>query len=363
MSKRIIISVTNDLSIDQRVHRVAKTLHEAGHDVLVVGRKRRASVSLDERPYRVKRLRMLFDKGKLFYAEHAFRLFWFLLFRKADIYLSNDLDTLLANYWASFFRRKTLVYDTHEYWTEIPELLQRPGTRKMWLRLEKWLFPRVDKAYTVNQSIADIYSAKYGLEVVSIRNLPLRKPLPPARAEPGNILLYQGALNVGRGVDLMIKAMHHLPEYRLWIIGFGTEDQRLPELMRAEGLEDRVKFFGFVPFAELSQYTVQAAVGLSLEADMGASYHYALPNKVFDYVQARVPVIASDLPEMKRVVEAQGIGRLLPADRRTPEALAELVRAMCADAAQWQTYRQACDQAAGILCWEREKGKLLEIFD
>lgn len=407
MPKRIIISVTNDLSSDQRVHRVAETLVDGGYSVLLVGRKKRKSKPLAPRRYATKRMKLVFQHGKFFYLEYAFRLFWLLLFKKTDSLLSNDLDTLLPNFLVAKLRRKRLIYDSHEYFTEVPELVERRLTRAIWVLLEKITFPRVHAAYTVNESLANIYSKKYGITVHSIRNLPLKNtpvppnddaPSPPIENPPvgayrhtpehedfpndsgngdvgndgvglgkgmgGNqkTLIYQGALNMGRGIELMIEAMRHLEGYTLWIIGTGDLDDLLRGLADQYDLGDKVIFKGFVQFDELKSLTPQADLGLSLEQDRGASYHYALPNKLFDYIQAGLPVLVSDLPEMRRVVDEYGVGEILPADSRAPEQVAARIQRLCENQPLMQQYQSASRAAAQVLTWENEKEKLGKVF-
>ena len=128
--KRIIISVTNDLVSDQRVNKVANTLSNAGFSVLLVGRRFSESVKLSPRNYSTYRLKMFFQKGFLFYLEYNIRLCLFLLTKKSDILLSNDLDTLCANYFVSKIRKIKLVYDSHELFTELPELIGRTFKKK-----------------------------------------------------------------------------------------------------------------------------------------------------------------------------------------------------------------------------------------
>ena len=367
MSKRVIISVTNDLSFDQRIHRVAQTLHEAGWEVLLVGRKHSGSREMEPRAYRTHRMRLLFEKGKLFYLAYNFRLFWFLLFRGFEMLNANDLDSLLANFLVSRLRRKKLVYDSHEYFTEVPELVGRPRTRAIWLRLERWIFPRLRYAYTVNDSIAEIYRKAYGVEVGVVRNVPFSPTDAEYSPERERLLIYQGALNMGRGIDLMISALSHLPEsYRLKIVGGGDVEADLKATAIELGVANRVEFTGRVSPAALAGpegITAQAMVGLSLEEDLGLNYRYALPNKLFDYIQNRVPVLVSDLPEMRRIVEEYGVGNVLKPDDRTPEGLARNIQFMCETPGTWKSYFEACESAASTLCWEKEKLSLLAIYD
>jgi glycosyltransferase involved in cell wall biosynthesis len=358
---RVHISVINDLTGDQRIHRIATTLSEAGFEVTVLGRQLPDSLPLSPRAYSTHRMRLRFRRGKLFYLFFNLRLFAYLLFRPLDILNANDLDTLLAIFLVAKLRGKRLIYDSHEYFTEVPELMDRPKTRAIWLRLEKWLFPRLQQAYTVNQDLAKIYAQKYGVKVQAIRNLPFRKPLSqPANQEP--VLLYQGALNLGRGIELMMAAMEYLPDHVLWIVGKGDRGEALRKLWTACPWRDRIRFWGFVPMEKLPEITQKAKLGLSLEEDLGANYRYATPNKVFDYIQAGVPVLVSDLPAVRALVEKYGLGGILSGTQRTPKDLARHIQLIVEDAKRYESLQRACLKAAKTLCWEREREKLLQIY-
>lgn len=361
IQKRISISVINDLAGDQRIHRIATTLQEAGFQVRVIGRKLPDSLPLPGRSYQTKRMRLIFKKGKFFYLEYNLRLFLLLLFSKVDILNANDLDTLLANVWVSRLRRKKLVYDSHEIFTEVPELIHRPATRAIWLALEKRLFPALLNVYTVNGSLARIYQEKYSVPVKVIRNLPFARPF-PAKATPRPILLYQGAVNLGRGIDLMIKAMQYMPQAELWIVGKGDVLPEMQALVEELSLGERVKFWGFMALEQLSKITRQARIGLSLEEDRGANYRYASPNKVYDYIQSGLAVLVSDLPEMRALIEQYQVGAILAFAQRDPMSLANLLLEMLQDQQAFDEWRQNCQKAAKELNWEREREKLLAIY-
>ena len=252
MSKKAIVSVTNDLYTDNRVHKVCTFLHHQGYDVLLVGRKRKSSIPLPEREYKTKRMKLLFDNGALFYVSYNFRLFLLLLFRKTDVLVANDLDTLLANYLAKKIKRNTkLVYDSHEFFTEVPELTSRPKIQNVWLRIEKWIFPTLQTVYTVNDSIAQTYSNLYNKEVKIIRNIsPLWKPINlQSKIDLGipenkNLIILQGAgINIDRGAEEAIEAMQFVDAVLL-VVGDGDVVPQLKTRVKELNLEHRVLFFG-----------------------------------------------------------------------------------------------------------------------
>ena len=315
--KKIIISVTNDLIADNRVHKVATSLCKNNYNILLIGRKLKKSSKIKERNYKCKRIKLIFNKGALFYAEYNFRLFWLLLFTKADILLANDLDTLLANFLCAKIKRKKRVYDSHEYFTEVPELINRKFTKKIWLTIEKFILPKIKFSYTVCKSIADIYNKKYGTNMKIVRNIPTceGEQFPDTLKVSDNsqqkIIIYQGAVNIGRGIEYVIKAMQFIDNAVFWIIGNGDIYNNLIELTKKLNLEHKVIFFGKLPFNELKKYTVQADLGISLEENLGLNYYYALPNKLFDYIHAEIPILASQLPEIKRIIEKYEIGTFI----------------------------------------------------
>ena len=226
MNKRVIIAVTNDLSGDQRIHKVAVSLIGLGYEPVLAGRLLPES-SVLTRIYKCKRFRIPARKGPLFYILFNIRLFFYLLFSRAGLFLANDLDTLPAVFLAGFIRRKKVVYDSHEYCTEVPELVGRPRVKSVWEFIEKLIFPHLKWVYTVNRSIANIYAVKYGVQVGVIRNVPFaQRPIPvigvlPQGFTDGPVIMYQGAVNVGRGLEEVIRAMPMMPDCRFLIAGDG----------------------------------------------------------------------------------------------------------------------------------------------
>lgn len=362
---RVIVSVTNDLATDNRVHKVCSSLVNFGFEVLLVGRKLPDSPELEKRTYKTKRFRLLFTKGPFFYAFYNLRLFLFLTFQRSQILLSNDLDTLPANYLASKIRRKKLVFDSHEYFSEVPELIHRPRTQKIWKNIEKRLLPRIKHAYTVCHSIADLYDKEYNVPFRVIRNAPEKKesfPIPEEKMikTDKKIILYQGAVNIGRGLPEVISAMQYIDKALLFIVGNGDILEDIKEQVRNLNLDEKVIFTGRVPVGEVRYYTAQADLGLSIEKDLGLSYRYALPNKLFDYIGAEVPVLVSDLPEMARLVKKYQIGLIM--NSHEPEAIAKKLTEALQNKKLRDQWKKNLRKASSELTWDREEKILAEVF-
>jgi len=380
---RAIVSVTNDLTTDQRVDRTCQTLVKAGYDVLLIGRRRKDSQTLAPRAYQMHRLRLLFDKGPLFYAEYNITLFFFLLLHKYDLIVSNDLDTLPANYLANqvkhpfpkIVNRKSKIvnskfpvrhlHDCHEYFRGVPELIGRKSVTRTWKWIEDRIFPRLDHVIAVNQSIVDLYSNEYGKKITVIRNVPFMKPLDGLACKQDfhisgdqKIILYQGAVNVDRGLEEAVMAMKYLKtDAILLIAGIGDVFETLKKFTEDNGLSERVRFAGQVPFEELHSITLMADIGLSIEKDVSINYHYCLPNKFLDYIQANVPVLVSPFPEMKSIVDKYMIGEFI--ENHEPEALATKIDSMLQNPEKLTEYKRNLRKAANDLCWENEENILL----
>lgn len=368
-AKKIIVSVTNDLYTDQRVHKVCSFLQENNYVVLLVGRKLKNSQEITDRLYEIKRFKLFFTKGALFYANYNLRLFWFLIFNKFDVLLSNDLDSLLANYCAHKVKGKSrLVYDTHELFTEVPELTARPKVRNVWLKIEEWIFPKLETIYTVNESIATIYSEKYNKKVRIVRNVSkLWKPktilskadlnLP----EDNHIIILQGSgINVDRGAEEAVMAMKEVENALFVIVGSGDVIPDLKIMVKENQLEEKVRFVGRVPYDTMMNYTYHADIGLSLDKDTNSNYKFSLPNKIFDYIHTTTPVISSDLIELKRVIIKHNVGRIIP--EHSAEGVAETINSIINNPALLAELKDNCNKAAQVENWEEESKVLEEIY-
>ena len=317
--KKAIVCVTNDLTTDQRVRKTCMALMKCGYDVIETGRLLPDSMEFNP-PYTIRRTKLGFNSGALFYAEYNIRLFFYLLFAKVDLIFSNDLDTLPAAFLASRIKRKKLIYDTHEYFTEMPELVGRKRVQAIWKAFERTIFPKLNNIITVNDSIARLYAGEYHKEIHVVRNIPpafhpekIKSRTELGLPEDNMILILQGTgINIDRGAEEIVLAMKYMENIMLLIVGSGDVLTKLKDMVRSEKLEEKVMFRPKMPFEELRQYTMNANLGLALDKDTNLNYRFSLPNKLFDYIHSRIPVLASDLPEIKEIIEKYDIGFFIP---------------------------------------------------
>ena len=367
LKQKVIVSVSSDLVTDNRVHRTCSVLHDLGMDVLLIGRKKNNSPILNERNYRTKRLRLLFEKGPLFYAELNFRLFFILLFQKKALLYSNDLDTLLPNFIVSKLSGAKLIYDSHELFTESPELIHRKRTQGIWLGIEKMIFPKLTHIITVNDSIAQTYGKLYNQNLLVIRNIPNKFKVEQLQTKeqlgiPLNdfLVIIQGSgLNVERGIEEAVLAMKDLEGVTLMLVGDGDVMPVVKELIKINRLDDKVKIYGRRPYIEMMQFTTHADLGLTLDKPLSKNYEFSLPNKIFDYMHAGTPILASKLVEIERVITTHHIGNILT--EVSPEAIASAIKEIKSNPENLANQKAACKAAAEIENWENEQLKLKKL--
>lgn len=369
--KKTLIVVISDLVTDQRVHRTAVTLRGEGAVVTVVGRRLPDSQSPGLRAYRTVRFSLPFFKGPLMYATFNIRLFLYLLFNSFELVVANDLDTLPAAYLASRLKGKSLLYDSHEFFTEVPELAGRPRVQRFWERIERMIFPRLKAVVTVNESIARLYHERYGKKVHVVRNIPLTDTfgeqdvfVSKSRAdfglpEGGTIFLLQGAgINMHRGAEEAVEAMRYVSDGLLLIVGGGDVIEQLKRMVVTWQLEDKVRILPKMTPATLRKLTRLADFGLTLDKPTNLNYRYSLPNKLFDYIHAGLPVIASDLPEIRRIVTEYRIGTILPSVE--PRVIADTMNRLVSGDPSITQWKQNLKRASAELTWEHERQRLLE---
>lgn len=358
--KKVIFTVTNDLNYDQRMNRICNSMVDAGYDVMLVGCRKRDTPPLEEKRYRQKRLFCPWSRGFFFYAAYNFSLFFYLLFKKAHIICSIDLDTILPVWLASGLKGTKRVYDAHEYFSQQKEVLTRPGVYRVWHWIEQKMIPRFRNGYTVSRSIAEEFRKLYGVHYEVVRNMPLLKPGISAAEKTSPVILYQGAVNEARGLEFLIPAMKAV-DATLLIYGDGNFVEHTKDLIKANNLPAKVLLKGKVLPRELDTITAKARIGINLVENTGLNQYYSLANKFFDYMQHGIPQLSMNFPEYRMINEEFEVAVLI--DDLDATTIATALNTLLNDKVLYDRLQQNCLKAREALNWQAEEKKLLEFYE
>ncbi len=355
---KIYFTVTNDLTYDQRMIRICNTLANAGYDVTLVGRRTKKSNPLNEEAFKQKRIRCLFNKTFFFYAEYNFRLFFYLLIKKMDGICAIDLDTILPCYFISVLKKVTRVYDAHELFCEMKEIVTRPSIYKIWKKIERKTVPKFVNGYTVNEPIATEFHKMYNVNYTVIRNITFLKELPSIEKKE-KYILYQGAVNEARSFETLIPAMKAV-NCKLIICGDGNFMQQTKKLVVENNLDQKVIFKGKISPEELRKITSEAYIGITIFENNGLSNYYSLANRFFDYLHSGIPQICVNYPVYKEINDKYNIAVLV--DDVSEETLTKSLNNLLADEKLYTQLQANCMIARQELNWQNEEKKLLSFY-
>lgn len=314
----------------------------------------------NEKGIQVRRFQTYFKRSFLFYLELNLRYSWALLKENYQIHYVVDVDTLLASFIGKWFTSKKYIFDAHELFTEVPELHNKKLKKAIWNLISIIGLRNNDLNITVNKALAQHLSEKHNQAFEVIRNMP-----PTIKAAPlsdrfhSNILIYQGAVNVGRGIEVYLETMKRLPEYELWILGEGDLYDELKQVAIDQRITN-VKFFGYILPDHLESYTRKAKIGLNLIEHYSLNYYYSLANKFFDYVQSGLPAINMDYPVYSMLNKEFEVSILL--HELSQESLYQAIR-LLENRAIYEDLVANCFLAASKWNWENEGAKLLKLVN
>jgi glycosyltransferase involved in cell wall biosynthesis len=222
--------------------------------------------------------------------------------------------------------------------------------------------------FTVNQSIADLYRDQYNKEVQVLRNVPTSDDLKKTKSRTDlgipldkNIVLVQGTgINIDRGIEELLEAISIMDDTILYVVGSGDVLEHLRARSLEQDLIGKVVFIDKLPFNEMMQYTYNADVGVTLDKDTNINYRFSLPNKIFDYIKAGLPVLSSDLVELKKIINQYQIGVI--AVNHSPEEIKKCLLAIWDNETRFSQYKENTIKAAQELTWEKEVETLLEVY-
>ncbi|MCY1268316.1 D-inositol-3-phosphate glycosyltransferase [compost metagenome] len=384
---RVHMLVWNDFRNDARVLKEAQTLQAAGYVVVVhalhvpglTAQREFLDSGIEVR--RVPPSPFWFNSASLFRAEGRLSLVlkalsrlwghcllvWRLIRAGAQVIHAHDVNTLPTAWLAAKLSAASLVYDAHEISSS------REGYRSISRfvgALEACLIPRAVGTITTTDARAKFFSRTYGIpRPLVLQNRPRYQTLTPSHrirhelnlTKPWPVILYQGGLQPGRGLELLLRAVMQVPEAYLVYIGGGSLASQLREVREELGLQERVHFIPTVALADLPSYTASADIGVQPIENTCFNHFTTDSNKLFEYVQAGLPVIASDLPEIRKVVACNRLGILVPPG--DGDYLVSALRDLVADKYKRDFYAENARKAASLLTWEEQEGKLIAFYE
>ncbi len=360
-SKRVIVAVTNDLLYDQRVRRICHTLAGNGYRVLLTGRKLRNSKPLEHLPFKQSRLTTIFRSGPLFYIEYNIRLLTLLLTTRCDIIVPVDTDTMAACATAAVLKRSSLVFDSHELFTGVPELKRRPVVKSIWRAVERITVRAADLTITVSPQLAAELEKVHKRRFEVILNTPHLKG--DSRKKTGlrdgpPLIIYQGVLNRGRGLHEAIEAIGDT-RANLVIVGEGVLRKDLERAAAPLIAEGRVIFRGWLDREQMEAETAMAMAGLNILDDESLSYRLSLSNKFFNYIHAGIPQITAPFPSYIEINNRWQVALTCQCD---PAEIAGAINKLTESAPLRERLEENCRQAALHLNWQSEEVRLLSLF-
>lgn len=370
-NKKICLVFLGNPFQDSRLTNLSNSLSEDGFSVSVIGfdwfSLKENHVEKGLKIFRIYKTKFSF----LFYLQYNLILFKELLKADAHIFFAEDFYTLpLVTFFAKLKSAK-VFYNSREIYAYIGGLHSRPNLQRVITSIEKFFIKKVDLVMTTGEMDSEFLEKFYSLPKTSvIRNIPLyQKPTSKVdlRKQYGIsddklILLYQGVIIPGRGIPIIIEALAKIPNAVLLLLGDGDKKENYQNHAKKFGVEDRVIFAGSFKQNELINYTAAADVGLSLIENISISYYHALPNKLFEYIMAELPVLSSNLPQMKNIVEKYNVGDVI--NLENADELIHVLNKWSADKELLAIYKKNCLSASKELNWQAEYQRFRsDLFD
>ncbi len=370
MKKSVLIIFLGNYYYDSRVTNLYKSFREIGYDVNVISfdwltkelKTKKGEISV----YKLKKHYFSFT----YYLKFSFILIKRLLFSKADLIFAEDVYTLPFAALFAQLKKSILFYDSREIYSHLAGLSNRKNVQAILKYIEKSFIKYAFKVITTGELDSEYIHREYNInDSIVIRNLPykfeIRKPFDFRKHFGLNdgikIILYQGVILPGRGLKIIFDVLNKLSDCILVVLGDGEYTDYYKKLAKDKGIENIVYFFGKIEQSELLNYTAGADIGLALIENISLSYYYALPNKLFEYIYCGVPVIVSNLPQMKKIVENYKVGVCV--DTENIDEIVSNLRNVLLDKDLRNELKQNCLNAASELNWNEEIKKLFNLIE
>ncbi len=365
----IVILTISDLQYEANLHRKAITLAQQGFRVKLFCSQHPALNTALWSGVELIPVKLPAKPTLLKFFTFWLKALFYLLQQQADLFIAYDFLPLVPLRIKSFFQECRYIYDSIELVSGLNSLVHKPLRRFFFKQLEKFGIQKARAAFTVCELDAQALQKQYPkLNVVGfVRNIPLlqhyqttnfireKYRIPPNK----KIGIYQGMIFEGRGLRPLIQAVKTIDEVVLIIVGDGPLLPELKQEVTRSGMEKKVIFTGLVPFNQLSVYTSSADFGVTLISGKGLSYYHALPNKLFEYIQAQIPVIGSHYPEIKKIIEGEKIG--FTVDPQNIEQIQTAIKKLLQPEI-YQSFKNNLQKISGKYSWQQESQKYLHII-
>ncbi|CUU05423.1 Glycosyltransferase involved in cell wall bisynthesis [Candidatus Thermokryptus mobilis] len=368
--KKILIVFLGNIKNDSRSFKIYKSLKEAGYIVKVIcaAEPNEPIIESNDEVIHIKlrKFRRALFKILSFY----FKSLPLIIKICADIVISSDLFSLPIAWLISVKCNAKMIYDSREFYSSLASTKNRRFVQKIISLFEEIFTLRCSVILTVNQSIAKLISSKFEKPIFIVRNFPTVKWKSEKtfiyKKQIENALLYLGLFHQDRGFDIYFELIQRLSfefnDIKLLIVGKGELKNLLLEEIQKRNLESKVEILGpYSPDEEIKFPNIKKIVGLCIIKPVSLSYFFSLPNKIFEYIQAKIPFIASDLPEIRAIIETYKVGILV--DPSNISEIVESTRKLLTDHNLYLTMRDHCERATRELTWENEIKSLLDVLE
>ncbi|MFA7419989.1 MAG: glycosyltransferase [Melioribacteraceae bacterium] len=359
--KKICLVFLGNPLQDSRLTNLSNSLRQDGFAVSVIGfdwfSLKENHFEKDLKIFRIRKSRF----SLFFYLTYNLLLIRELLKEQANVFFAEDLYTLPVVTFFAKLKSAKVFYNSREIYAYIGGLHSRPIVQRIITAIERFFIKKVDLVMTTGWMDSEFLEKFYSLSKTSVvRNIPLYQKA-EAKVDFRKlyniqddklILLYQGVLIPGRGISIVIEALSRIPNAVFLLLGDGDQRENYKKLAHKHGVSDRVIFAGSFTQKELINYTSAADVGLSLIENISISYYHALPNKLFEYIMAELPVLSSDLPQMKNIVNTYKVGEVV--DLENHRLIIDLLNKWTNDKEQLSQFKSNCQQASKELNWQAE---------
>jgi glycosyltransferase involved in cell wall biosynthesis len=370
IQKQITIAFLGNAYHDSRVVNLIDSLKKENHQVKTISfdwKTKGFKTQLGETSvYKL-------DKTKSslsFYFNFFFLLIKNLLKHKAEVYFAEDIYTLPVVYFFAKLNKAKIFYNSRELYAHLAGLRNKSTIQSIIARIERTFIYKVDTVFVTGDMDAKFIEESYGIKnIIVIRNLPkFKNEIEPINLKvklgiPSNakILLYQGVILEGRGILYLINLLDKLENVHFVIVGDGEFKDKFQKETEKLKIKNRVHFIGVVNHKELLSYTAAADIGIALIENISVSYYYALPNKLFEYIMAGIPILSSQLPQMEKIITEYKVGRCVNMDNKIE--VIETINQMLKNDEMLKEYSANCKKAAKELNWEVEFEKIKELLN